>query len=186
MPPTPSSVCEKLSLKHGLLARDVVSVDGFLYSAIKRTNYTLVACDSEWVTVASYKAFSVSAKVVHLQRCLVVTLLVPQAHTLEPETFWSWVWCCNPQVSPLPTPQHHCHLSVIVRLRYAASTVCLWIPSLLLELVVCIRNAITDVCLWKPVTVSESGLLAWEILPSFCLSSSSFCEKQNETGLLFL
>ena len=174
MPPSPSSVCEKLSLKHGLLARDVVSVNGFLYSAIKRTNYTLVACDSEWVTVASYNAFSVSTKVVHLQCCLVVMWLVPQAHNLEPETFWSWVWRSNPQLSPLPTPQHHCHLSVIVRLRYAASIVCLWIPSLLMELVVCVRNAITYVCL--------SVICLPKICCLHCLSVNSV--TVNGTGCL--
>ena len=48
-----------------------------LVTALVQAHCTLVTCDSESVTVAFYHAFGISTKVVCLQRCLVITWLVP-------------------------------------------------------------------------------------------------------------
>ena len=58
----------------------VVAVDRFyvtLFPALKQTHWTLVACDSKWVTAVFCSAFWISTKMVHLWRCLIVTWLVP-------------------------------------------------------------------------------------------------------------
>ena len=50
-----------------------------LFSALEPTHCALVKCDSEWVTVAFYCSFlTISTAVIHWQRYLVVTLLVPR------------------------------------------------------------------------------------------------------------
>ena len=48
-----------------------------LFSNLNQTHCTVVACDSEWVTVTFYSASWISTKVVSLQHCLVLTWLVP-------------------------------------------------------------------------------------------------------------
>ena len=58
----------------------VVTVGRFyiaLFTAVEQTCCDLVTCDSEWVTVDIHSAFWISTEVVYLQRCLVVTWLVP-------------------------------------------------------------------------------------------------------------
>ena len=48
------------------------------FSALEQTHCALVACDSKWVTVAFCGTFLTFTQVVYLQRCLVVTWLVPR------------------------------------------------------------------------------------------------------------
>ena len=43
-----------------------------------RSRRIWIICNYEWVTVALYSAFWISTQVVYLQRCLVVTWLVPR------------------------------------------------------------------------------------------------------------
>ena len=73
-----------------------------LFSALKQTHCVLVACDSECVAIASYSAIlTMSTGVVCLQRCSVVTWLVP------------WDVKRLPSRSVLCTPYNHaqCHVT---------------------------------------------------------------------------
>ena len=52
-------------------------VDIALFSALEQTHCANVACGSEMVTVAFYNAFWIFTSVGYLQRCLIVTWMVP-------------------------------------------------------------------------------------------------------------
>ena len=58
-----------------------VVVDRFYivpFSALEQTHRTCVERDSTWLTVAFYSVFWTAIKMVYLQRCLIVTWLVPR------------------------------------------------------------------------------------------------------------
>ena len=50
-----------------------------LFSVLELSRCAFVACDSKWVTAAFYsRTFWIATKVVYIQRCLVVTWVVPR------------------------------------------------------------------------------------------------------------
>ena len=68
-----------------------------LFSALEQTHWAFVACDSKRLAVAFYNAFWTFTEVVYLQRCLVLTWLVPR----ETAAVWARsVYTIQPENSP--------------------------------------------------------------------------------------
>ena len=91
----------------------LIVVDGFcvaLFSTLEHTHWALVACVSEWVTVAFKSEFWISTEVVYLQHCLIVTWLVPRETAAV-----SIQWC---------TVSRHFMLSHIRRVHACLAVTC--------------------------------------------------------------
>ena len=130
--PSMSRHCLKMNLAG--LCRPAVVVDRFyisVFSALEQTHCALVACDSNWVTVAFYSAFWISTEVVYLST---VQLLHGWCH-LKLLPLWH-VLC---------TPYNHapCHLmqSHIHRVH-----VCLVVTSYVCMLCVFCGHVLDSVC----------------------------------------